>query len=85
MLTRLFRVILLLAFVATSISSHAQKRTPFFVQISDPQLGFITNTQDFSAEVELMKRITEKVNNLQPDFVVFSGDLVNWWDNAGML
>ncbi|MBR6671607.1 MAG: metallophosphoesterase, partial [Alistipes sp.] len=82
MLTRLFRVILLLAFVATSISSHAQKRTPFFVQISDPQLA---NTQDFSAEVELMKRITEKVNNLQPDFVVFSGDLVNWWDNAGML
>ncbi|MBR6671886.1 MAG: metallophosphoesterase [Alistipes sp.] len=67
------------------MSAQGQEKVPFFVQISDPQLGFITNTQDFSAEVELMKRITEKVNNLQPDFVVFSGDLVNWWDNASML
>lgn len=85
MLTRLFRVILLLAFVATSISSHAQKRTPFFVQISDPQLGFISNTKDFVAEKELMKQITEKVNNLKPDFVVFSGDLVHWSDNTKAL
>lgn len=85
MLTRLSKLFLLLTFLAIATVSFAQKRTPFFVQISDPQLGFITNTQDFSAEVELMKRITEKVNNLQPDFVVFSGDLVNWWDNASML
>ncbi|MBR2169753.1 MAG: metallophosphoesterase [Alistipes sp.] len=85
MLTRLSKLFLLLTFLAIATVSFAQKRAPFFVQISDPQLGFITNTQDFSAEVELMKRITEKVNNLQPDFVVFSGDLVNWWDNAGML
>ena len=85
MLTRLYKLFLLLTFIAIATVSFAQKRTPFFVQISDPPLGFITNTQDFSAEVELMKRITEKVNNLQPDFVVFSGDLVNWWDNASML
>ena len=82
---RLLKLCLLLALVATSSLSFAQKRTPFFVQISDPQLGFISNTEEFSAEVELMKRITDKVNNLKPDFVVFSGDLVNWGSNANML
>lgn len=78
MQTRLFRFILLLTFAALLTSSHAQKRTPFFVQISDPQLGFITTSEDFSPEKELMKRITEKVNQLKPDFVVFSGDLIHW-------
>lgn len=85
MLIRLFRFILLIALVATSISSHAQKRTPFFVQIADPQLGFISNSNDFAAEKELMKQITDKVNNLKPDFVVFSGDLVHWISNTEAL
>ena len=85
MLIRLFRFILLIALVATSISSHAQKKTPFFVQIADPQLGFISNSNDFAAEKELMKQITDKVNNLKPDFVVFSGDLVHWISNTEAL
>ena len=61
--TRLLKLCLLLALVATSSLSFAQKRTPFFVQISDPQLGFVSNTEEFSAEVELMKNITDKVND----------------------
>lgn len=85
MQTRLFRFILLLTFAALSTSSHAQKRTPFFVQISDPQLGFITTSEDFSPEKELMKRITEKVNQLKPDFVVFSGDLIHWSSDKNAL
>lgn len=56
----------------------AQERTPFFVQIADPQLGFITKSDDFTPEQERMERIIAKVNQLQPDFVVFAGDLVHW-------
>ena len=85
MLTLLRKLILSLAMVAMAITAQAQKRTPFFVQIADPQLGFFSKSNDFSTEKELMKRITEKVNNLKPDFVVFSGDLVHWVSNTAAL
>ena len=61
--------------IATALG--AQERTPFFVQIADPQLGFITKSDDFAPEQERMERIIAKVNQLQPDFVVFAGDLVH--------
>ena len=85
MRTHLRKLILSLAMVAMAITAQAQKRTPFFVQIADPQLGFFSNSNDFTTEKELMKRITEKVNNLKPDFVVFSGDLVHWVSNTAGL
>ena len=85
MRTYLRKLILSLAMVAMAITAQAQKRTPFFVQIADPQLGFFSKSNDFSTEKELMKRITEKVNNLKPDFVVFSGDLVHWVSNTAAL
>lgn len=85
MLTHFRRLILSLALVAIAITTQAQNRTPFFVQISDPQLGFFSRSNDFTTEKGLMKRITEKVNNLKPDFVVFSGDLVHWVSNTAAL
>ena len=85
MRTHLRKLILSLAMVAMAITAQAQKRTPFFIQIADPQLGFFSKSNDFSTEKELMKRITEKVNNLKPDFVVFSGDLVHWVSNTAAL
>ena len=85
MQTRLFRFILLCVMTVVLVPANAQKKSPFFVQISDPQLGFISSSNDFSAEKELMKRITAKVNALKPDFVVFSGDLVHWTNNADAL
>ena len=85
MQTRLFRLALLCTMMMAYMSSFAQKKTPFFVQISDPQLCFISSSNDFTAEKELMGRITEKVNKLKPDFVVFSGDMVHWTDNAASL
>lgn len=59
-------------------SCTPKQHTPFFVQISDPQLGFITESSDFRPEWENMERIAEAVNRLRPDFVVFTGDLVQW-------
>lgn len=82
---RLFRFILLCIMAVAFAPANAQKKSQFFVQISDPQLGFISSSNDFSAEKELMKRITAKVNALKPDFVVFSGDLVHWISNTAAL
>lgn len=58
--------------------TSAQQKTPFFIQISDPQLGFMTKTEDHTPEIQWMEQIIKEVNRLKPDFVVFSGDLVHW-------
>ena len=76
----LLRIALSLVAAVAVSAAIAQKKADFFVQISDPQLGFINLTEDFSPEMELMKRISAEVNRLQPSCVVFSGDLVNWHD-----
>lgn len=52
--------------------------THFFVQISDTQLGFINESEDFSPERENMERIAAAINRLRPEFVVFSGDYIQW-------
>ena len=72
-------VLTLVASVVVAVAS-AQKRADFFIQVSDPQLGFISLSDDFAPEQELMGQITAEINRLQPDFVVFSGDLVHWYD-----
>lgn len=77
MIISIRKTILTATFLLLSIALGAQERTPFFVQIADPQLGFITKSDDFAPEQERMERIIAKVNQLQPDFVVFAGDLVH--------
>ena len=57
MLTHFRKLILSLALVAMAITAQAQKRTPFFVQISDPQLGFISKNKNVEKERELMEKI----------------------------
>ena len=74
------RIVLTLVASAVVAVASAQKRAHFFIQVSDPQLGFISLTDDFAPEQELMGQITAEINRLQPDFVVFSGDLVHWYD-----
>ena len=71
------RLILTAIVALFALGVQAQERTPFFVQIADPQLGFINKSDDFSPEQERMERIIAKVNQLRPDFVVFAGDLVH--------
>jgi len=45
-----------------------------FAQICDTQLGF---GKSYRHDVETFKQSVEKINELQPDFVVICGDLVN--------
>ena len=69
-------VVLCAAIIA--FASCTQGNKPFFVQISDPQLGFMNGSADCSPELELLEKAIVKVNNLNPEFVVFTGDLVHW-------
>lgn len=66
----------LFAIVATACTTAT--KAPCFVQISDPQLGFITESEDFAPEQANMEILATAVNKLKPDFVVFTGDYVQW-------
>lgn len=49
-----------------------------FIQMSDPQLGFISGeTLDFTADSLLLERMVANVNRLKPAFVLMTGDMTN--------
>jgi len=51
---------------------------PFtFVQLSDPQMGFINDNRDVEPERELFTKTVEYINRTKPAFVVITGDFVN--------
>lgn len=49
----------------------------FFIQLSDPQFGFIDDNKSVTAEIEAMTKVVETINRLKPPFVVITGDFVN--------
>lgn len=49
----------------------------YFIQITDPQFGFIDANRSFEKESALYKKAIDAINNLKPAFVVITGDLVN--------
>ena len=66
---------LLSVFVAHGIA--ADSAPFFFLQLSDPQFGFIDNNKSISAETEAMNKAVTAINQLKPPFVVITGDFVN--------
>lgn len=78
MKSKLFHLIVAALVLLTTACGPQKEHTHFFVQISDPQLGFINESEDFTPERDNMERIAMAVNRLQPEFVVFSGDYVQW-------
>lgn len=48
-----------------------------FIQISDPQFGFINENKGFSEETELYEKAVIKINDLDPAAVIVTGDLVH--------
>lgn len=76
MKTKLIKLVLFVAALVVVACNPKECRAPFFVQISDPQLGFITESEDFSPEQSNMELIASEVNSLKPDFVVFTGDYI---------
>ena len=49
----------------------------FFIQLSDPQLGFFEEDRGFKKESENLARAVAHINRLRPAFVVVTGDLIN--------
>lgn len=49
-----------------------------FIQLSDPQLGFISGeTLNFTADSLLLEEMVSQVNRLKPAFVLMTGDMTN--------
>ncbi len=57
----------------------------FFIQVTDTQFGMYSGNKDFKKESELYTKVVEAINRLDPDFVVFTGDLVNEKDNRDQI
>ncbi len=86
-------LLLLFAFTAGAFGLAAQPAVEgevaadgsfFFVQISDPQLGF-REAEGWAESDSLLRRTVEAINRLRPAFVVVTGDMVDSSDHAGQL
>lgn len=73
--------VLFIALILFSDATGSQKekvsRNFFFIQITDPQLGFLGDEASYEKEKILYTKAVEEVNRLDPDFVVITGDLVH--------
>lgn len=58
-------------------ASRDIKKSFFFIQITDPQFGFISNNKGINEETILYEKAVSKINLMEPAFVVITGDLVN--------
>lgn len=62
-------------------TGNSQKKSSsapfFFIQLTDPQFGFIESNKGFGKETELYEKAVNAINRLNPDLVVITGDLVN--------
>ena len=70
----------LLLFLLTGLGRAQKPDTfaPFFIiQIADPQLGMYEENKGLIKETELYRKAVLAINRVNPDFVVFTGDLVN--------
>lgn len=67
------------------IVSCTPKDKSFFVQISDPQLGFMNLSADYSPEAELFAKAIAQVNEMDPEFVVLTGDFIQWRTDTSAL
>jgi 3',5'-cyclic AMP phosphodiesterase CpdA len=74
-------IILLFSLLLIAGVGNAQRKkvaSPFmFIQLTDPQFGFIDPGKGFGKETELYEKAVRAINRLKPDFVVITGDFVN--------
>lgn len=72
----LFLLIAVFSLASCASSRIAGDKSPyFFIQLSDPQLGFYPDSLE--KEIALYEKAVKEINRLKPDFVVITGDLVN--------
>lgn len=74
------KIISVVCFLLAVFVSHgiaADSAPFFFLQLSDPQFGFMDNNKSISAETEAMNKAVTAINQLKPPFVAITGDFVN--------
>ena len=69
------RIILSLV-LGLALLTTAAARPFFFVQITDPQLGF-KEKDSMEQGVKLLTETVEAINRIHPAFVVVTGDMIN--------
>ena len=74
----IFCTLLLSILYLFSCSNVHRFRPFFFIQISDPQIGFTTVEQDSTS----FTRAVQMVNALEPSFIVITGDFVHHTDSV---
>jgi len=71
-----FNKYLIIVLLVFSISCTERKHKEFsFVQLCDTQIGF--GSVGYENDLEKFKQAVVQINDLNPDFVVICGDLVN--------
>ena len=73
-------ILLLLLCLVPGAGKAKKNRTAapfFFIQLTDPQFGFIDANKGFEKETALFEKAVAAINRLKPDFVVITGDFVN--------
>jgi len=77
---RLGLILIIAALLLTAAAIIIQKKVSdspyFFVQVTDPQFGFIEPENGFEKETELFEKAVAAINTLKPKFVVITGDFV---------
>ena len=70
-------IYLMMVLVISCSVSRDNNRSFFFIQVTDPQFGFISNNKGINEETILYEKAVAKINLMDPAFVVITGDLVN--------
>jgi len=70
-------IYLMMILIFSCSVSRDINRSFFFIQITDPQFGFISNNNGINEETILYEKAVAKINLMEPAFVVITGDLVN--------
>ena len=69
--------------IALLLGTPGEPFEPFmFVQMSDPQIGFMDRSAGFTQTDSLFKAAVDAVNAISPVLVVMTGDLIHAPDNA---
>lgn len=81
-----FFFILFVALLSGCAAKHiADSSHSFFIQLSDPQFGMITDNKGFAQETINFEKAIRAVNRMHPAFVVVCGDLVNQHENVSQV
>lgn len=72
-----FRTGLLVLLVLSAASIARADKPFFFIQLTDPQFGFVAQNENFEKETENFELAIATANRLKPAFVIVTGDLTH--------